>query len=179
MIYSLRDFVRYRREFSVQIATAYYGVLGNRDAVRNNFLNLQSSRKNAERTRALADEGRVTQSDLGRLAQQELSAESSWINSIRSYKQALDNFKLLLGLTVDENIRLDDAELEALQIRHPEISVEDSIQVALAARLDYQNTREELEDAERQVKLAANLLRPRVALSAAGARNTPPPPARV
>lgn len=162
LLYDMRDYTRYRRDFSVQIATAYYSVLGQRDVVRNNFLNLQSSRKNAERTRALADEGRVTQSDLGRLAQQELSSEGSWINAIRSYKQSLDNFKLLLGLTIDESIVLDDAELAALQIRHPEISVENSIEVAMAARLDYLNSKEQLEDADRGLKLAVNLLKPRV-----------------
>lgn len=162
LLYDLRDFTRYRRDFSVQIATAYYGVIGIRDSVRNNFANLQSSRKNAERTRALAEEGRVTQSDLGRLAQQELSAESAWINSIRNYKQALDNFKLQLGLTVDTSLVLDDGELTALQIRHPEMAAEDSISVALTARLDYLNSKEQLEDAERKLKVAVNLLKPRV-----------------
>lgn len=174
MIYDLRDFVRYRREFSVLVATTYYGVLGDRDRVRNNFFSLQSSRKNAERTRALADEGRETQSNLGRLAQQELTSESAWINSIRSYKQSLDNFKLLLGLTVDENIVLEYAELEALQIRHPVISVEDSIKVALAARLDYQNTKEQLEDADRKLKVAVNLLLPRVDFNSSVAVNSNP-----
>ena len=42
-------FSQYRKTFSVQVASAYYAVLGNRDAVRNNYLNLESSRKNAER----------------------------------------------------------------------------------------------------------------------------------
>ena len=166
LLYDLREFTRFRKDFSVQIASAYYGVLGNRDSVRNNFLNLQSSRKNAERTRALAQEGRVTQSDLGRLEQQELSSEGAWINAVRTYKQGLDNFKLQLGLSVDANLILDDRELEALAIRHPELSAEDSIKVALAARLDYMNTREQLEDAVRKVDLAANLLLPRVDLTA-------------
>jgi outer membrane protein TolC len=174
MLYDLREFTRYRREFSVQIATAYYGVLGNRDTVRNNFLNLQSSRKNAERTRALADEGRVTQSDLGRLAQQELSAESAWINAIRSYKQALDNFKLQLGLEIDTNLVLDDGELAALQIRHPEIAVDNSIEVALAARLDYLNSKDQFVDAERKVELAANLLKPRVDFTSSVTLTTDP-----
>ncbi len=174
LLYDLRDFTQFRKDFSVQIATAYYNVLGNRDTVRNNFLNLQSSRKNAERTRALAQEGRITQSDLGRLEQQELSAESAWINAIRSYKQALDNFKFQLGLTVDENIVLDDRELAALQIHHPEISVDDSIRVALAARLDYLNTKDQLDDSVRQVDLAANLLKPQVDLGASVAVNSDP-----
>ncbi len=167
LLYSLRDFTRYRKDFSVQVAAAYYGVLGNRDVVRNNFLNLQSSRKNAERGRALAQEGRTTQSDLGRLEQQELSAESAWINAVRNYQQNLDNFKILLGLTMDANILLDDRELDALRILHPDLTVEDSIQIALTARLDYLNVKDEFADAERKVGLAANFLQPRVDVSAA------------
>jgi outer membrane protein TolC len=174
LLYDLREFTRFRKDFSVQIATAYYGVLGGRDTVRNSYLNLQSSRKNAERTRALAQEGRTTTADLGRLEQQELSAESTWINGIRSYKQALDNFKIQLGLSVDTPLVLDDRELEALQIRHPEISVDDSVQVALAARLDYLNTKDQFEDAERRVGVAANLLKPRVDLTAAVSANSNP-----
>jgi len=174
LLYDLRNFAQFRKDFSVQIATAYYGVLGGRDAVRNSFLNLQSSRKNAERTRALAQEGRVTQADLGRLEQQELSAESTWINAIRSYKQALDNFKIQLGLTVDAHIVLDDRELEALQIHHPDLSVDDSLQVALAARLDYLNSKDQLDDAVRQVDLAANFLKPRVDVTATVAVNSNP-----
>jgi outer membrane protein TolC len=165
MLYKVREFTQYRRDFSVSIASAYYGVLENRDVVRNNFLNLQSSRKSAERTRALAEEGRVSQSELGRLAQQELTSESGWVNAVRAYQQSLDNFKMLLGLTVGENIILADGELAALQIEHPEISVDDSVEVALAARLDYLNSKDALEDADRHVKLAINFLKPRVDLA--------------
>ena len=174
LLYDLRDFTRYRKDFSVQIATSYYGVLGNRDAVRNSFLNLQSSGKNAERSRALAQEGRITQSDLGRLEQQVLSAESTWINAVRNYKQTLDNFKLQLGLSVDSNLVLDDRELEALQILHPNLSVEDSIQIALTARLDYLNSKDEFEDSERKVKLAVNFLLPRIDLAASAAISSDP-----
>ena len=162
LLYALRDFTQFRKDFSVRIATAYYNVLGNRDAVRNSFLNLQSSHKNADRTRALAQEGRVAGTDLGRQEQQELTSESSWINAVRSYKQSLDNFKILLGLAVDANLVLDDGELAALQIRHPDITVEDSIQLALASRLDYMTIKDQFEDTERKVKLAENFLKPRV-----------------
>lgn len=174
LLYDLREFTRFRKDFSVQIATAYYGVLGSRDAVRNSFLNLQSSRRNAERTRALAQEGRATAADLGRLEQQELSAESTWINASRNYQQALDNFKIQLGLSVDARIVLDDRELQALQIQHPDLSVEDSITVALTARLDYLNTKDQFEDAERRVALAQNFLKPRLDFSASISANSNP-----
>ena len=166
VLYDLRDFTQARKDFSVKIATAYYNVLGNRDAVRNSYLNLQSSHRNADRTRALAQEGRVAGTDLGRQEQQELTAESSWINAVRSYKQALDNFKILLGLKVDANLTLDDRELAALQILHPDLSVEDSIRLALTSRLDYMSIKDRLEDEERKVKVAQSFLKPKVNLFA-------------
>src|SRR5439155_12454358 len=104
LLYALRDFTRYRKDFAVQTASAYYGVLQNRDMVRNNYANLLASRKNAERTRELAKEGRVAQADLGRLEQQELSAESQWISSLNTYKKSLDDFKTQLGLIADSTL---------------------------------------------------------------------------
>jgi outer membrane protein TolC len=166
LLYALRNFTQYRKDFSVQIARDYYNVLGQRDATRNSFLNYQSSTKNAERTRAMVAEGRDTTANLGRLEQQELTSESSWINAVRGYQQALDDFKIEVGLPVDAHVILDETELEALQIQHPQISVDDSIKVALAGRLDYMNAKDEFEDTERQVKLDANLLRPQLDLSA-------------
>ena len=176
LLYDLREFTRYRKDFTVQIATAYYGVLGARDTVRNSFLNLESSRKNAERSRALAQEGRITQSDLGRLEQQVLSTESTWIGAVRSYKQNLDNFKIQLGLDVDAKIVLDDRELEALKILHPNISAEDSIKVALVARLDLLNAKDQFEDAERKVKVAENGLKPQLDLTAGASIQRPNSP---
>jgi len=166
LLYQLREFVRFRKNFSVLIASAYYSVLGNRDAVRNSFLNLQSSRRAGDRTRALAAEGRTTQSDLGRIEQQELSAENAWVSAIRVYQRALDDFKIQLGIPVETRIVLDDRELQELKIRHPDLQVEEAIQIALAARLDYQNARDELEDSGRKVKLAADQFKPQLDLMA-------------
>jgi outer membrane protein TolC len=166
LLYALRDFTRYRKDFTVEVATAYYGVLGARDAARNAYLNLQSSHQTAERGRALAREGRQTQSDLGRLEQQELSTESTWIAAVRNYKQSLDNFKILLGLSTGARIVLDDADLNRLKVDDPQIALEDSIRVALAARLDYQNVQDQLADSERKVGLAADNLKTQLDLTA-------------
>ena len=168
LLYALRDFTQFRKDFTVQIARDYYGVLGQRDAARNSFLNYQSSTKNAERTRAMVAEGRDTTANLGRLEQQELSSESAWINAVRGYQQALDDFKIELGLPVDAHVILDEQELEQLQIQHPKISVADSIRVALAGRFDYMNAKDQFADTEREVKLDQNLLRPQLDFSASG-----------
>lgn len=174
LLYQVRDFVRFRKSFSVDIARDYYNILGSRDACRNAFLRLGSARRNREQGQALAREGRRTQSDLGRLETDELTAESSWIEEVRNYKRALDNFKIKLGLPVETKLVLDDRELTALAIHHPKIKVDDSIRVALEARLDYQNEHDQLADAQRQVKLAADALKTQLDLNAAGSISSPP-----
>ena len=173
LLYQLRDFVRFRKDFTVQVASAYYGVLGNRDAVRNSFLNFQSSRRAGDRTRALAAEGRTTQSDLGRIEQQELSAENAWVGAILIYQRALDDFKIQLGIPVETKVVLDDRELQELRIRHPDIKVAQAIEVALAARLDYQNARDQLADSGRKVVLAADQFKPQLDLTASAGFASP------
>ena len=172
LLYQLRDFTLYRKTFSVQVASAYYGVLQARDSVRNSFLSLESAKKSAERGRALAAEGRLTQADLGRLEQQELARESAWVNAIRTYKQDLDDFKIQLGLSTDASVVLEDKELEQLKIEHPEMAADEATEVALATRLDLLNVREQHEDTGRGIKLAANRLKTQVDLTAQAGFNS-------
>ena len=111
LLYALRDYTVFRKDFAVQVASAYYGVLQNKDQVRNAWLGLQNFQQNVERERAFADEGQRTQTALGQLQQAELTTETQWINAVRNYQQSLDQFKIQIGLPVDEKIVLDDSEL--------------------------------------------------------------------
>ncbi|MFP4171546.1 MAG: hypothetical protein ACLFV4_01410, partial [Candidatus Hydrogenedentota bacterium] len=165
LLYALRDFTRFRQEFAVQIATEYYRVLQNRDTARNNWLGYQSFLQGAERQRALAEAGRLTETDLGRSVQAELSAEDSWTGSVLSYRESLDQFKIQLGLTTDADIVLDDTELEQLRetgLIQPEIAMQEAVDVALASRLDFYTDRDAVEDATRRVDVAVDALRPRL-----------------
>ena len=165
MLYALRDFTRFRQEFAVQIAGDYYRVLQSRDTARNNWLGYQSFLQGAERQRALAEAGRLTETDLGRSVQAELSAEDSWTSSVLSYRASLDQFKMQLGLTTDADIVLDDTELEQLRetgLIKPEIGMQDAVDVALASRLDFYTDRDEVEDAARRVDVAVDALQPRL-----------------
>ena len=166
MLYQLRDFTRYRKDFSVQIATAYYGVLQNRDTVLNNWLGYQSFKRSADRSRAFVAEGRTKLAELGRLQQQELASEAAWINAVRIYKQALDNFKIQLGLPTVANLVPDSRDLERLKILHPDMPIDEAIQVALATRLDFQTARDTHEDTSRRIAVAADGLKAQVDLVA-------------
>lgn len=160
LLYALRDFTVYRKDFAVQVATSYYRVVQSKDQVRNAWLGVQNFRQNVEREKAFADEGQRTQTALGQLTQAQLSTETQWVNAVRDYRQGLDQFKLLIGLPVDHKIVLDDAELTKLEIAHPKIAPEEAIKLAIETRLDLATVRDRFEDAGRKVGIAKNQLLP-------------------
>ncbi len=160
LLYALRDFVQFRRDYIVTVATDYYGVLRNRDTVRNTWQSYQSFKKSADRVRAFIDVEQGAIADLGRLEQNRLLNEANLISAIRSYKQNLDRFKISLGLPTDVRIVLDDRELQKLTIVTNAISAEDAVRVALVSRLDFHTTRDQFEDAGRKVALAVKGLLP-------------------
>jgi outer membrane protein TolC len=162
-LYGLRDFSRFRKSFSVTICSDYYDVLENREVARNSWQSYQNFTKSVARMRSFFEEGQKTKAELGRLEQAELSTQNTWTNAVRRYLESLDRFKIQLGLSTDAAITLDPEELIRLReggIIHPDISAEDAVQVALAARLDLYNDRDHQEDAERKVAVAANALKP-------------------
>jgi outer membrane protein TolC len=165
LLYALRGFARFRQEFAVRICSSYYGVLQDRDRVRNNYQSYLAFKTNVERERALEAEGKRTRTEVSRLEQALLSDENSWISSVRQYKQHLDQFKIDLGLSADAPIILDDSELDELKqqgIIHPNISTEDAVKVADVSRLDLYTERDREEDMARKVEVAANALKPQL-----------------
>ncbi len=163
VLYALRDFTHYRKTFTVNVCQAYYNVLRQRDIVRNNWTSLQNFMMNVERERAFAQEGLRTQAELGRMEQFQLNNENEYVNAARRYQEALDEFKILLGLSTDTPLVLDNRELERLReqgLDHPSIDLEDASQVALVSRLDLYNEKDRVADAQRRVRVAANALKP-------------------
>lgn len=168
-LYGMRRYTRFRMTFAVDVCSSYYEVLQQRDAVVNNYRRYQAFRQNTERERAFAEVGRSTSAQVGRQEQGLLSAEDEWINSVRQYRESMDGFKILLGLSTDARVILDDTELESLRalgLNHPQVSAEDAVKVALVSRLDLHTAENQKEDAERRVKVAENGLKPRVDLVA-------------
>ncbi|HOF40243.1 MAG TPA: TolC family protein [Candidatus Hydrogenedentes bacterium] len=171
VLYQLRSFTRYRKNFAIDIANAYYRVLQNRDAVRNNWSGYLAFQDNAKRQRALAQAGRIKVAELGRNEQAELQARDRYIASVQNYADSLDQFKIKLGLSTDAPILLDQGELELLRekgLDHPNLAPEQAIEIALVSRLDLMVARDRVEDTERKLLVAANALQPNATLVAQG-----------
>ncbi|HNT34576.1 MAG TPA: TolC family protein [bacterium] len=167
MVYGIREFVRYRKSFSIGIAKRYYDLLQRADEIRNasrNYENLQYLRN---RTENMAQAGRAASFEVDQAYQRELQAWDNCVRTQERYSGALDEFKLDLGIPTDLPIRLATSELEIIETRGLEdfrITVEEAVQTALEKRLDIKTQWERVEDAKRKVTVAKNNLKPRLDL---------------
>lgn len=161
VLYALRDFERFRQEFAVQIASEYYDLARQIDAIENDrrsYLQFINAREQSE---ALADRGRRSQVQVDQALQSELRARDSWIRSLQSFEGALDRFKITLGLPMEAHISVDQGELEELVAAGlilVDLTEGEAIEIAVNGRPDFQNDLDRLDDRKRQAEVAADAL---------------------
>jgi outer membrane protein TolC len=167
LLYQLRGFTRFRKTFSIRVASNYYNVIRNKDTAKNLHLGLESTRVSLARERAFLAEGLQTPGEVSRLEQNVLSFESNWTNAINRYQGSLDDFKILLGLPVDSQVVLDDGELAKVAdegVVQPPVTLNEATEVALVSRLDLYTARDRIEDSQRRIVVAANSILPQLDL---------------
>ncbi|MDP6653548.1 MAG: TolC family protein [Gammaproteobacteria bacterium] len=168
LLYQLRDFTRFRKSFTVRVASDYYSILLNRETARNNYAGLLANNLSLEREQAFQAEGLTTLLEVGRLEQSSLQADLRWTSSITRYKRSLDNFKILIGLDADDSIILDDNEMTLITetgMDSPDISLEQATEMAIQTRLDLYTQLGRVQDSARRIEVAANALSPTLNLS--------------
>ena len=159
VLYQIRSFNRYRKEFVVEIADDYYRVLELKSSVtnaENSYYRLLESRKRLE---IEVEAGSARPFDVDEAEQQALGAENQWVQAQQSYERILDEFKVKLSLPPDAEIELDQNELKALEdigIIEPGYELYEAVETAFLRRLDLTNSRDRIDDASRKVMLAAD-----------------------
>lgn len=174
LIYAVRTFENFRRDLAVFIAGDYFNLQRLRQQIVNSQRSVRAFERDVGRTRAWFRTGRMIQLDVQRAEQAQLNAETQVVDALAAYENALDQFKIRLGMPTETPIHVqfprepdapaatqpssDDA-LEAA-IRMPAISEEDAIRVALQYRLDLKNEFDKIGDAARGIAVAQNNLLP-------------------
>jgi hypothetical protein len=97
-----RRFEDFRREFAVRVASDYFGLLANQQSIANRKANLVTLQQLTARSQALYANGRANYIDVQRALQEQLQAENQLVASQAGYQSSLDDFKLLLGMPVDQ-----------------------------------------------------------------------------
>ncbi len=169
VLYRIRTFNRYRKTFVTSIISDYYNVLLQGARVGITEASYARRVESTNQLRMEVEVGKRPAYDLGEAEQRLLESENSVVTTRQRYEQVLDNFKIRLSIPTEVQIELDPNELIALEelgISKPPYTEEDAIVMALEQRLDLANTRDEVDDAERRLILAAEGLGPQVNLVA-------------
>ena len=112
LTYALYNFERYKKNFAVDVAKAYYNVLQTKNEIENAKANFESVQVSANRAIKMADAGRMTNTERDQAIQKVLNSKNTWLSAIEVYNGAIDSFKIKIGLPVDAKILLDNKELE-------------------------------------------------------------------
>jgi outer membrane protein TolC len=184
MLYAVYTYERFKHQFIVGIVDQYLNVLRQLDGVRNAEENYARLRESVERTQAMAEEERLPRIQVDQARQDELRARAGWISAQQGFSSSLDQFKITLGLPPDAAVDLDPEELtrvlqvdtmpnlDALEVppegsgvvREPWLDEPAAMAIALQSRLDLKVSAGRVEDAQRQLVIAADRLRPELTL---------------
>lgn len=157
LVYSARDFERFRRSFLVDIASDYFAILELQSRIRSQLRRLQSLE--------LADAGNEARMQAGRLsaykrnitANEVLQARADLAGLFDAYILQVDRFKVRLGMNIDLPLKILPIEMS---FPEPDVNLAEATSLALSYRLDLQNLRDRLDDSRRAVANARNQLLP-------------------
>lgn len=151
LIYNVRQFEQYRQGFYSQVVTGrnpgngpstaglgtgvgtplpsytgiggYIGLLSDQLAIRNQEANVTTLRDSLTRLQEEFDANRLKDKFQVELARQALYQGQSQLLALKAaFQTSLDNFKILLGLPPDLEVRLNDDLLQPFQLIDPQVS---------------------------------------------------------
>ncbi len=163
LVYQVRTFEDFRRQFSLNVASQYFSLVALQKSVINRRVNYTNLLTLTQQTESLYSAGRINYLGVQRALQAQLFAESSLVDSQTQYQQSIDDFKLLLGMPIDNNL---DVVAEELDVTPPDLEREDAEGLAVKYRLDLKTAEDEIDDARRGTLVAKNGLLPDVELVA-------------
>lgn len=157
LIYAVRDFEDFRREFLTSIAGQYFDLLSSKSTLINSVASQDSARDTYLRSRAMARAEKVSRVDVIRALNPYLTRRNQAIAQVQAHETLLDRFKIAIGMPIEERM---DAVDEDLDLTLAEVDEATAIATALVMRLDLITIRDRLDDAARRVENAKNGLLP-------------------
>lgn len=171
LVYAIWTFERYRQTFALSLAKSYFSVLEYAQNHLNSRDNVKRLEQNYDRAEMMFKAGRMDRIQTDQAKTDLLNARQTMITTRKSYRDALDNFKITLGLPPEMPVELAEQELRALETQMTEIAANSGDPLAaypaeasalarsVRLRRDLAVVRGEAEDAERQVRIQADALR--------------------
>jgi outer membrane protein TolC len=121
LLFEVRDFARFRRRFYLDVVSSYFNLLGQAQAIRNTELNLQSLELNLIEHQELLARKMVSQIQVDQVFQDYQNGRLNLLSSEQQYADALDEFKLQLGLPTWIRASIDEELLKPFELNSAEL----------------------------------------------------------
>jgi len=125
VLYAVRDFARFRKQFSVNIAVGgrgYLQLLLLLQSIRNQEANLKSLEQNLRLHEALLAAGEVSTVKVDQVFQSYQQGKLGLVQARAALETRLDDFKTVLGLPPSLPVKLDDSILTPFQLTDPALN---------------------------------------------------------
>lgn len=125
VLYEVRDYARFRKRFYLDVTTrggGFLSLLLQVQSIRNQEANLASLRQNLLMHQALYDAGAVSSIQVDQVFQSYQQGRLSLLQAQTSLENALDTFKIGLGLPPSIPVTLDDSQLAPFELNNPAVT---------------------------------------------------------
>jgi outer membrane protein TolC len=127
VLYALRSFAEFRRQFYVALVTGqsgaqyssttgYLGLVGALQSIRNQEINVKSTKRNLDIYEAENRAGFLSILERDTVAQQYQTALATLLSLQAGLQTQLDAFKINLGLPTELEVRIDDSILDQFEL---------------------------------------------------------------
>ncbi len=165
-LFSIFDYDRFTQTFATDVFRRYYEVLRQRDQLENERENIKRLEQTLALTRVLVKGGERSPIEEDQAEQNLLDARVRLEQDTQGYQDAVDGFKLALGLPVEAQVVLDyPGALKSLGDAGPRplpFEEEEAMRVAMSVRPDVLTERAKVRDARRDLEIAANNFLPQL-----------------
>ncbi|WP_372894466.1 TolC family protein [Stieleria sp.] len=124
VLYAIRNFARYRKQFYFDIVSGdqgYLELLLTLQAIRNLEENLEALQQNLLAHEALAEAGIVTPLQVDQVFQSYQAGRLALIRARNDLENSLDAYKIRLGIPPEFPVVLDDVPLNRFELTSPEV----------------------------------------------------------
>ncbi|QEG00996.1 Outer membrane efflux protein [Stieleria maiorica] len=129
LLYQVRDFARFRRQFYVDLTESYLGLLTQKQAIRNTQTNVENLRQNLEEHKVYAALKVVSQVQVDQVFQQYQNGRRTLLASEQQLITSEDQYKFSLGLPAWVTFEIDESLLKQFELVDPElITLQDQAQ---------------------------------------------------
>jgi outer membrane protein TolC len=165
-LFAVFSFDRYRQTFAADIYTQYHNLLQQRDRLENEKANIERLESTVRTTAVLVEGGNISRVELNEAEQNLLDAQIQREQNIQNFNNALDAYKIQLGLPIGCPVKLEyPAALEQLHrqgLQKIPLQEDQAMRVALSVRPDVLTERANVRDAARDIMIAADQFNPQL-----------------